>query len=72
MMSLVATCRTNRQRVVVAAPDVLEWIRKMRAGGIQAIISLMGPQELGHYATACSKLGAADLHDLYKSRGPDC
>ena len=52
-----------------AAPEVLEWIRRMRAGGIQAIISLMGPRELGHYTTVCSKLGVADLYDLYKSHG---
>jgi len=52
-----------------AAPEVLEWIDKVRAGGIQAIISLMGPSELGHYAAVCSKLGAADLYDLYKSHG---
>lgn len=52
-----------------AASEVLEWIRKMRAGGIQTIISLMSPRELGHYATVCSKLGAGDLYGLYKSYG---
>lgn len=52
-----------------AAPAVLDWTQKISAAGIQAIICLMGPKELAHYTTICSKLGATDLLGLYERCG---
>lgn len=52
-----------------AAPALLDWIQKMRTAGIRAIISLMGPAEIAHYATVASELDAEDLIGLYESHG---
>jgi hypothetical protein len=52
-----------------AAPVLLNWIQKMRTAGIRAIITLMGPAELAHYAAVVSELGSADLIGLYESHG---
>ncbi len=59
----------QRDLSVEAAPVLLNWIQKMRTAGIRAIISLMGPAELAHYATVVSELDAEDLIGLYESHG---
>ena len=50
-----------------AAPEVLRWVDRMRATGLQAVISLLHPKELHHYAQL--DLGAPDLIGLYEKEG---
>jgi hypothetical protein len=52
-----------------AAPDLLNWIQKMRASGIRSIICLMGPADFAHYTSPVSELGAANLIGLYETNG---
>jgi hypothetical protein len=50
-----------------AASAVFSWVRRIKDSGIRAIISLMHPKELRHYAKL--DLGAQDLIDLYRKEG---
>ena len=50
-----------------AAPAIFEWVKRMHSAGIRAIISLMHPKEVRHYAKL--DLGADDLIDFYRKQG---
>jgi hypothetical protein len=50
-----------------AAPEVLKWVDRVVSEGIQSIICLMHPKEIGHYAEL--DLGAPDILALYRQAG---
>ncbi len=52
-----------------AAPDLLDWVHRMRSSSIQGLICLMGPAEFAHYATVASVLDAKDLVHIYEKHG---
>ena len=61
--------RDNKGRYLPseASGHVLEWIERLKRLGIRAIISLMHPNELKHYAQL--DLGATDLIEAYRRAG---
>ena len=50
-----------------ATNEVIQWAQRMHDFGIRAIISLIHPKELRHYADL--NLGAEDLIDFYRKSG---
>ncbi|MGH9200811.1 MAG: hypothetical protein ACRD2A_06210 [Vicinamibacterales bacterium] len=50
-----------------ATPEVICWVKRIVDQGFRAIICLMHPKEVAHYAKL--DLGAADLLALYRAKG---
>ncbi len=58
---------SGRDLPVAATAEVFHWADRISDSGIRAIISLMHPKELLHYAGL--DLGAEDLTDFYRRSG---